>query len=187
MRKDRDAMFIHGVPVRLLGMLISILAVLKSLPGVLLPGLVILFLMGLRSATMRVGSAVVQLGSSLMVFVVRSVVITSRHLRAHDPLLGAFRCASCMVFLPGEAQATPLSCARDGPISSGAAYLPRMASDRRNLDERAVGWPVSGAAESSELNWRNAWPPDADFALAMADYAPLRLRISIRRTEPREQ
>ena len=78
--KDRDAVFIHSVPVRLLGMLVSLLGVLKSLPGVLLPGLVILFLMGFRSATMSVGGAIVQLGSSLMILVMRSVVITSRHL-----------------------------------------------------------------------------------------------------------
>ena len=70
MPEDRDAVFIHSVPVRLLGILISILGVLESLPGVLLPGLVILLLMGLRSATMRVGGTVVQLGGSLMILVV---------------------------------------------------------------------------------------------------------------------
>jgi len=68
---------------------VSLLGMLKSLPGALLPGLMILFLMGLRSATMRVGGTVVQLGGSLMIFVVGSVVITSRHLSAHYlPRLG---------------------------------------------------------------------------------------------------
>jgi Cu/Ag efflux pump CusA len=68
--KERDAVFIHSVPVCLLGMLVSFLGVLKSLPGALLSGLVILFFMGFRSATMSVGGTIVQLGSSLMIFVV---------------------------------------------------------------------------------------------------------------------
>jgi hypothetical protein len=79
-RKGRDAVFIDGVPVHLPGMLVSPLGVLKRLPGEFLPGLVILFLMGFRSPTMRVGGTIVQLGSSLMILVMRSVVITSRHL-----------------------------------------------------------------------------------------------------------
>jgi hypothetical protein len=62
--------------------MVSPLGVLKGLPGVLLPGLVILLLMGFRSATMGVGGAIVQLGSSLMILVMRSVVIASRHLKA---------------------------------------------------------------------------------------------------------
>ena len=53
--KGRDAVFIHSVPVRLLGMLVSLLGVLQSLPGALLPGLVILLLMGFRGAAMSVG------------------------------------------------------------------------------------------------------------------------------------
>jgi len=77
--KDRDAVFIQGVPVCLLGMLVSYLGVLKSLPGALLSGLAILFFVGFRGATMSVGGAVVQLGGALMIFVVRSVVISSRH------------------------------------------------------------------------------------------------------------
>jgi len=81
--KDRDAVFIHGIPVRPLGLLVSLLGVLKSSPGALLPGLVILFLMGFCSTTMRVGCTIVQLSSPLMVFVMRSVVITSRHLETH--------------------------------------------------------------------------------------------------------
>jgi hypothetical protein len=65
--------------MRLLGVLVRYLGVLKSLPGALLPGLVILFLMGFRGTTMSVGGAIVQLGGALMIFVVRSVVIASRH------------------------------------------------------------------------------------------------------------
>jgi len=77
--KDGDAVFIHSGPVRLLGMLVSFLGVLESLPGALLPGLVILLLMGFRGAAMSVGGTIVQLGGALMIFVVRSVVIASRH------------------------------------------------------------------------------------------------------------
>jgi hypothetical protein len=43
--------------------------VFKSLPGAFLPGLMILFLMGFRSAEMSMGGTVVQLGSLLMIFV----------------------------------------------------------------------------------------------------------------------
>jgi hypothetical protein len=67
--KGRDAVFIHSIPVRLLGLLVSLFGVLKSLPGALLPSLVILFLMGFCSTTMSVGGTIVQLSSPLMVFV----------------------------------------------------------------------------------------------------------------------
>jgi len=77
--KGGDAMFIHRGLMRLLGMLVRDLGVLKSLPGALLPGLVILLLMGFRGATMSVGGSIVQLCGALMIFVVRSVVIASRH------------------------------------------------------------------------------------------------------------
>ena len=79
MPKDGDAVFIHRFPMRLLGMLVSFLGVLKSFPGELFPGLVILFFMSFRGATMSVGGTIVQLGGSLMILVVRSVVIASRH------------------------------------------------------------------------------------------------------------
>jgi len=69
MPKDREAVFIHGIPVRLLGMLVSLLGVFQSLPGALLPGLMILFLMGFRSAAVSMGGTIVQLGSLLMIFV----------------------------------------------------------------------------------------------------------------------
>jgi hypothetical protein len=78
--KDGDAVFIHGNSAHLLGMPVSILGMFQSLPGPLLPGLMILFLMGFRGTAMSVGRTVVQLGGSLVIFVVRSVVITSRHL-----------------------------------------------------------------------------------------------------------
>lgn len=80
LRKGRDAVFIDGVPVYLTGMLVSQLGVLKRLPGEFLPGLVILFFMSFRSTTMCVGGTIVQLGSPLMILVMRSVVIASRHL-----------------------------------------------------------------------------------------------------------
>jgi len=69
MPKDREAVFSHGIPVRLLGMLVSLLGVFQSLPGALLPGLMILFLMGFRSAAVSMGGTIVQLGSLLMIFV----------------------------------------------------------------------------------------------------------------------
>jgi hypothetical protein len=75
-----DAVFIYGVAVHLRSMPVSLFGVFQSLPGNLLPGFVILLLMGFRRGTMRVGCAIVQLGSSLMILVMRSVVITSRHL-----------------------------------------------------------------------------------------------------------
>ena len=70
MPKDRDAVFIQSFTVRRLGLVISTLRVLKSLSGVLLPGWVVLFLTRLRSAAMRVGGIIAQLGGSLMIFVV---------------------------------------------------------------------------------------------------------------------
>jgi hypothetical protein len=77
--KGRDAVLIHSRPVHLLGMLVSGLGVLESLPGALLSGFVILFFMGFRGATMSVSGAIVQFGGTLMIFVMRSVVISSRH------------------------------------------------------------------------------------------------------------
>jgi hypothetical protein len=77
--KGCDAMFIHRGPMRLLGMLVRFFGILESLPGALLPGLVILLLMGFGGAAMSVGGLIVQLGGALMIFVVRSVVIASRH------------------------------------------------------------------------------------------------------------
>jgi hypothetical protein len=77
--KGGDAVFIHRGLMRQLGVLVRYLGVLKSLPGAFLPGLVILLLMGFRGATMSVGGTIVQLGGALMILVVRSVVIASRH------------------------------------------------------------------------------------------------------------
>jgi len=67
--KYRNAVFIHRVPVRPPGLLVSLSGVLKGLPRVLLPGLVILFLMGFGSHTMSVSGAVVQLSGAWMVLV----------------------------------------------------------------------------------------------------------------------
>jgi len=77
--KERDAVSIYRNSAHLLGVLVCMLGVLKRLPGELFPGLVVLFLMGLRGTAMSVGGTLVQLGSSLMILVMRSVVITSRH------------------------------------------------------------------------------------------------------------
>jgi hypothetical protein len=77
--KHRETVFIHGVSVRLLALLVSLLRMLKSPSGALMPGLVILLFMGLRGAAMRLGRNLVQLGGPPMILVVRSVVITSGH------------------------------------------------------------------------------------------------------------
>jgi hypothetical protein len=73
-------MFIHSVPMRLLGEFVGLLAVFKSLPGELLPGLVILLVMSHRRAPMSVRRKVVQLSGALMILVMRSVVIALGHL-----------------------------------------------------------------------------------------------------------
>ena len=79
MPKDGDAVFIHNSALDMRGMPISLFGVFKTLPGALVCGLMILFLMGLRGQTMRMSGRVVQFGSSLMILVMRSVVITRRH------------------------------------------------------------------------------------------------------------
>ena len=56
------------------------LRVLKSLPGVFPSDLVILLFVRIRGSAVSVGGTLVQFGSSLMILVVRSVVMTSRHL-----------------------------------------------------------------------------------------------------------
>ncbi|MGA2116750.1 MAG: hypothetical protein ABSH56_18580 [Bryobacteraceae bacterium] len=81
MPKVSDVVFRHGVPVHLLRMLMSLLGMFESPPGKLLPGLMILFLMGFRRTEMSVGGAIVQLGGTLMIFVTRPVVIACRHLK----------------------------------------------------------------------------------------------------------
>jgi hypothetical protein len=67
MPEYRYAVFIDGV--RVLRMLVRPLGMLQRLPRALLPGLVILFLVGLRGATMSMRSGIVQLGRSLMILV----------------------------------------------------------------------------------------------------------------------
>ena len=78
--KDRDAVFIHRLPVHSRGVVVSPLGVLKSLPGVFLSGLVILLFVHLRSSAMSMSGTLVQLGGSLMILEMRSVVITLGHL-----------------------------------------------------------------------------------------------------------
>lgn len=67
--------------MRLLGLLMRFLGMFESLPGELLPGEVILLLMGYSGTSVSVRGKVVQLRGSLMILVVRSVVITSRHFK----------------------------------------------------------------------------------------------------------
>jgi len=78
--KGRDALPIYGLPVRLQGLPISLLRVLQRLSGTLLAGLAVLLFMRLRGAPMSVGGIIVQLSGSLVILVVRSIVLTSRHL-----------------------------------------------------------------------------------------------------------
>jgi hypothetical protein len=77
--KDLDAALIHRLRAKLPGMLVSLLGMLKSSPGELLSGLMVLFLMGFGRTVMSVGGAIVQLGGPLMVLVMRSVVVACRH------------------------------------------------------------------------------------------------------------
>jgi hypothetical protein len=67
--KVSDGVFRYGVPVRLFRLLMSLLGMFESPPGKLLPGLMILFLMGFRRTEMSMGGAIVQLGGALMIFV----------------------------------------------------------------------------------------------------------------------
>ena len=60
------------------GLSVGLLGVLKRLPGMLVPGKVILVAM-LVGNPVGVSGIVVQFGGELMVLVVRSVVIASRH------------------------------------------------------------------------------------------------------------
>jgi Na+/citrate or Na+/malate symporter len=78
-----DAVLVQKAPVRLFGLLVSLLGVLQSLPAALLPGFMILFVMGFGGATVGVRGNVMQFGGPLMVLVMRSVVITSGHLETH--------------------------------------------------------------------------------------------------------
>jgi hypothetical protein len=76
MSEGGDAMFRCG---RRLSMLMGIVGFLKGLPGMLLTCLVILFPLLLRNAVgMR--RNIVQFGSPLVVFVMRSVAIASGHI-----------------------------------------------------------------------------------------------------------
>ena len=67
--------------MRLLGLLMRFLGMFESLPGELLPGEVILLLMSYSGTSVSVRGKVVQFRGSLMILVVRSVVITSRHFK----------------------------------------------------------------------------------------------------------
>jgi hypothetical protein len=67
--KGRNAVFIHRAPVCRLGLLVSLLGVLKSLPRSLLPCFVILLVVGLCGTTMSVGGTIVQLSGALVVLV----------------------------------------------------------------------------------------------------------------------
>ncbi|MGA7239079.1 MAG: hypothetical protein WBY44_25585 [Bryobacteraceae bacterium] len=82
--KGSGAMFTHSGAVRLLAMHVSLPRVLQSLPGALVPSLVILFLRSFRGAAVSVSGYLVQFGGSLVILVMRSLVISSGHLKAHD-------------------------------------------------------------------------------------------------------
>ena len=78
--ESRDAVTDRGTVTRRsrLGMSVGLLGVLKRLPGMLLPGKMILVAV-LCGNPMGVGRIVVQFGGKLMVLVVRSIVISSGH------------------------------------------------------------------------------------------------------------
>jgi hypothetical protein len=85
MTKQSDAVFIHPFPSQEIGMLDGLLRMLQGLPAALMPSLVILFLVGFRRTAVGVGGAVMQLCRALMIFVVRSIIVTSRHLECSNP------------------------------------------------------------------------------------------------------
>jgi hypothetical protein len=66
--------------VHLTGVLVSLLGVLKSLPGVFVSRFVLLLFVGIRGGAMSMSGTLVQLGGSLMILVMRSVVLTLGHL-----------------------------------------------------------------------------------------------------------
>ena len=84
MSKDGDAVTIHRGRMPVAGILVRLLGVLQGLPGVFMAGLVVLFVMSFCRIAMKVGGIVVQLRGPLMIFVVRSVVVASRHLETPD-------------------------------------------------------------------------------------------------------
>src|ERR1035438_7130656 len=67
-------------------------------------------------------------------------------------------------------------------------WLFETTPDPRNLDERAIGRPIPVSFNGARVVWRSfhGWPPSADSARAMADFAPSRLSLPIKRTKPRE-
>src|SRR5580704_7026153 len=79
MTKDNEAMFIRGFVMKSFASLIGRLGVLQRLPAVLVPGLPLLFLMGFRRAAVSMRRDVMHLGRPLMILVMRSVVVASRH------------------------------------------------------------------------------------------------------------
>jgi hypothetical protein len=79
--ESRDAVLIYMLPGHLRRVPVRLFGMFQRLPGLLRSGFVILFLVGFRGASMRVGGAIVQLGRSLMVLVMRSVVKASGHLK----------------------------------------------------------------------------------------------------------
>jgi hypothetical protein len=83
MSKDGDA--VARTRMQVAGILMRLLGVLQGLAGVFMSRLVVLFVMGFRSIAMNVGGIVVQLRCPLMIFVVRSVVVASRHLETLHP------------------------------------------------------------------------------------------------------
>jgi hypothetical protein len=113
MTKQSDAVFIHPFPSQQTRMLDGLLRMLQGLPAALMSRFVILFLVGFRRTSMGVGGTVMQLCSALMIFVVRSVIVTSRHLECSNPArlvmgfhgqfvrpIGIFQC-SLFVPFPG--------------------------------------------------------------------------------------
>jgi hypothetical protein len=67
--------------MRLLSVEESLVGVLQGLPRMLVTRLVILLTVMFRSGSVRVRSVVVQLRSSLMIFVMRSAIVSSGHQR----------------------------------------------------------------------------------------------------------
>lgn len=79
MAESGDAMFIHCARMRRFAVKVALLGVFKSHPRVLLPGQVILLLMGFSRSAMSVGGSIMQFVGPLVILEMRSIAVCSRH------------------------------------------------------------------------------------------------------------
>ena len=132
--KRGDTMFIHSASVRLFGMLVSLLGVLQSPSGELLPSLVVLFLMGFRSAAMSVCGTIVQLSGPLVVFV---------PCQSRSGLTTASQCGLCTC--------NGKFCTLGGRRGSGQSLAPQARSGELNAQEKVAEFAVALPTASGSM------------------------------------